>query len=498
MKKILIVDDLTENRCLMEGLLEGAGYSTVSAPNGKEALDRLREASFDLIISDILMPVMDGFQLCRECKTKAQWRDIPFIFYTATYAEKKDEAFALALGADRFIIKPQEPERLLEILKESLAGASDTAAKGPVPEVTAYLAMHNERLMEKLEKKVADLDRVNRELRESEKKYRLLADNVEDVIFLLDMDLNYAYVSPSVKSLRGYEPAEVMSQPAFATITPASWELAMKTLAEAKQLEESGQGGLHRSWMLELEVRRRDGSTVWTEMRISFVRDENNQLTGILGVTRDITARKKSEEAMAASFQNLRKALGGTVQAIAMLVEARDPYTAGHQRRVADLSRAIAEEMGLDYDRKEGLRMAAMIHDIGKISIPAEILSKPTKLTATEFELIKTQPQTGYDILKEIEFPWPIDRIVFQHHERMDGSGYPLGVKGEEILREARILAIADIVEAIASHRPYRPALGAEAAMDEIARGRGVAYDPEAVDACLKLFREKGYQLEKS
>jgi len=494
--KVLAVDDLAENLCFMMNLLEGAGYGAVCAKNGKEALERLQEESFDLIISDILMPVMDGFQLCWECKTKAQWRDIPFIFYTATYTEKKDEAFALALGADRFVVKPQDPERLLEILKEVLAGTTVAAAKDRAPDMTAYLAMHNERLVEKLEKKVADLNRVNRELGESEKKYRLLADNVEDVIFVLDMNLNYVYVSPSVKTLRGYEPAEVMSQPASVTVAPAFWELAMKTFEEAKTLEETEKGVLRRSWMLELEVSRRDGSTVWTEMRLSFIRDEKNQPTGILGVTRDITARKQSEDALLLSFQYLRKALGGTVQAIAMVVEAKDPYTAGHQRRVADLSVAIAEEMGLDHDRKEGLRMAAMIHDIGKISIPGEILTKPTKLSATEFELIKVHSQIGYDILKEIEFPWPIDRIVFQHHKRMDGSGYPRGVKGEEILREARILAIADVVEAIASNRPYRPALGVEVALDEIAGGRGVAYDPEAVDACLKLFREKGYQLE--
>lgn len=498
MTRVLIVDDLAENRCLLENLLEGAGYGAVSAENGREALARLQEGGVELIVSDILMPVMDGFQLCRECKTRSEWRDIPFIFYTATYTEKKDETFALALGADRFVVKPQDPERLLEIVKETLAAAPVAAARDPAPDMTAYLAMYNERLVEKLEKKVADLAWLNRALGESEKKYRLLADNVEDVIFVLDLHLNYIYISPSVKTLRGYEPAEVMSRPASVTVTPASWELAMKTLEEAKKLEEAGEGLLRRSWILELEVVRKDGSTVWTEMRLSFLRDENSQPAGILGVTRDITARRQSEQALASSLKNVRKALAGTVQAIAMVVEARDPYTAGHQRRVAHLAVAVAGEMGMDPDRIEGLGMAAMIHDIGKISIPAEILSKPTKLTATEFELIKVHPRTGYDILREIEFPWPIARIVFEHHERMDGAGYPRGVTGAEILPESRILAIADVIEAIASNRPYRPALGVEAALEEIIRGRGAAYDPQAVDACLRLFREKGYHLEKA
>lgn len=495
---ILIVDDIAENLLFLETLLEGAGYRVVCARNGKEALERLREGPFDLIVSDILMPVMDGFQFCRACKTHPTWAGIPFVIYTGTYTEKKDEEFALALGADRFVIKPQEPERLLKIIREVLdlpRHSAETIAKSLFPEEKAYLSMYSERVVRKLEKKFADLAKINLALRESEERYRLLADNVEDVIFVLDMNLNYLYVSPSVKTLRGYEPAEVMEQQAAGTLTPASMDLALKTLADGLALEKAGQGDLQKSWILELEVWRRDGSTVWTEMRFSFIRDNNRRPTGILGVTRDITQRRRAEEALDRSFKNLRKALGGTVQAIAMVVEARDPYTAGHQRRVAHLAQAIAVEMGLESDRIEGLHVAASIHDIGKISVPAEILSKPTKLTLIEMSLIKIHPQTGYDILKEVEFPWPVAQMVFQHHERMDGSGYPRGLKGEEILPEARILMIADIIEAIASHRPYRPALGLDAALEEIARGKGALYDPDAADTCLTLFREKGYAL---
>lgn len=496
--KILIVDDLAENRCYMENLLQGVGYTTVSVRNGQEALDRLREEEFDLIVSDILMPVMDGFQLCRECKTTPELRGIPFIFYTATYTEKKDEEFALALGADRFVVKPQDPEQFLEIMKETMARLSEPGAKESAQETMAYLSLHNERLIQKLQKKVSDLTRMHIALRESEKKYRLLADNVEDVIFVLDMNLKYTYISPSVKTFRGYETEEVLSQPVSAAVTPASWDLAMKTLDQARAQEEAGTGDAQRSWLLELELIRRDGSTVWTEMRISFIRDENNRPEGILGVIRDISARRKAQQALTISYEKLRKALEGAVEAIAMVVEVKDPYTAGHQRRVAHLAQAIAREMGLDDEHCEGLRVAAMIHDIGKVSVPSEILTKPTKLTPAEFSLIKVHPQTSYDILKEIEFPWPITRIVYQHHERMDGEGYPNGLKGEEIILEARILAIADTIEAIASDRPYRPALGVDVALEEIVRGRGTAYDPDAADACLKLFREKGYRLEKA
>jgi putative two-component system response regulator len=194
-------------------------------------------------------------------------------------------------------------------------------------------------------------------------------------------------------------------------------------------------------------------------------------------------------------FERLRLALKSTVQAIATVVEMRDPYTAGHQRRVADLARALGVEMGLSDDQLEGIQTAGMIHDIGKIRVPTEILSKPSKLTVLEFDLIKTHVQAGCDILKDIEFPWPIARMILEHHERVNGSGYPGGMRGENLLSESKILAVADAVEAISTHRPYRPALGVEAALEEIVRNKGVLFDAEAVDACVKLFRQKKYTL---
>lgn len=194
----------------------------------------------------------------------------------------------------------------------------------------------------------------------------------------------------------------------------------------------------------------------------------------------------------------LKKALIGTIRAIALTVEKRDPYTAGHQSRVADLAAAIAGEMGLDADHIEGMKLGAMIHDIGKIYVPAEILNRPGRLSVHEFGMIKTHPEVGYDIIKDVKFPWPVALMVLQHHERMDGSGYPKGLKGEEIILEARILAVADVMEAITAHRPYRPALGFDVALAEIEAKRGQLYDPNVVDACLRLFREKGYTLENN
>ena len=193
--------------------------------------------------------------------------------------------------------------------------------------------------------------------------------------------------------------------------------------------------------------------------------------------------------------KELREALKGTIQALALAVENRDPYTAGPQRNVADLACAIATKMGLGAEKIEGLRMAGLIHDIGKISIPAEILSMPRELTEIEYSLLKTHVESGYGILKDIEFPWPIARIVREHHERLDGSGYPNGIKGEDVLIESRILAVADVVEAIASNRPYRPAKGIDYALEEITRGREVLYDAAVLDACIRLFQEDKHRM---
>ncbi|MCK9373269.1 MAG: PAS domain S-box protein [Sulfuricurvum sp.] len=190
----------------------------------------------------------------------------------------------------------------------------------------------------------------------------------------------------------------------------------------------------------------------------------------------------------------LQQSLEQSIQTIAATVEARDPYTAGHQRRVSELATAIAVEMGLPKEQVNGIHLASIIHDLGKIQIPSEILSKPGKLNTIEFMLIQTHPQAGYDILKEVTFPWPIARMILQHHEKLDGSGYPQGLVADQILLEAKIITVSDVVEAMSSHRPYRPALGINAALEEIKRGRGIVYDPSVVDACLHLFNEKGFR----
>ena len=192
---------------------------------------------------------------------------------------------------------------------------------------------------------------------------------------------------------------------------------------------------------------------------------------------------------------DLRKAKDGIIETMGLTVEIRDPYTAAHQKRMAKIANAIAIEMGISKHQIEGVRLAGFIHDIGKVAVPAEILSKPGKLTEHEFGMIRSHSQVGYNLLKNIDFPWPIAQSVYQHHERMNGSGYPQGLSGENIIIEARIMAVADAVEAMASHRPYRPALGIDIALERISKNRGVIYYPEVVDACLRIFKEEKFKL---
>lgn len=332
-------------------------------------------------------------------------------------------------------------------------------------------------------------------LKESEERYRLLADHMKDQVWLMDMNMNITYVSPSVERITGYASEEIKKLPWEKLLTPESLKKAVDftSVEMPRALKAPSNYLLYRT--LELEFVLKNGQTLWGECEFSLIRDENGRALSILGEARNITERKLAEEKLQHTLASLKKAVETTIQVLVSALEARDPYTAGHQSRSANLACAIAQEMGLPQDKIEGINMAGIIHDIGKLSIPAEILSKPTKLTNLEFSMIKVHPQSGYEMLKDVESPWPLAQIVHQHHERMNGSGYPQKLKGNEILMEARILAVADVVEAMASHRPYRASLGIDAAIDEIEKNKGILYDGAVVDACLRLFREKNYQL---
>jgi len=235
----------------------------------------------------------------------------------------------------------------------------------------------------------------------------------------------------------------------------------------------------------------------WLHFTSAAVRDGGGTLVGAVETMTDVSALKRAEEELQLTVERLRKATAGIIRAIDRIVETRDPYTAGHQHEVARLASALAQEMALPADTVEAIYVAASIHDLGKIYVPAEILSKPGHISDIERGIIRTHPQVGYDILKSIDFPWPIAEIVLQHHERLDGSGYPRGLRDGDIRIEARILGLSDVVESMGSHRPYRPTLGMERALAEIRKNRGTLYDPEVVDACLRLFEEGRFAFEE-
>jgi PAS domain S-box-containing protein len=327
-------------------------------------------------------------------------------------------------------------------------------------------------------------------LKDSEAKYRNIFENAVEGIYQSTIDGRFITANAALARMAGYDSSEEL----IASIKDIGTQLYVHPEDRKRFMEIRGAKGFVDGF--EVEFYKKDGGKFWVVVNARAVKDEQGKILYIEGLIEDITIRKHAEEQLHQTLDRLKKAVGATIQVLVSAVESRDPYTSGHQLRVADLARTIATEMGFPQEKIEGIRMASSIHDIGKLSIPAEILVKPTKLTNIEFSIIKEHPQSGYEMLKDVESPWPLAQIVYQHHERMNGSGYPRNLKGDEILMESRILAIADVVEAMASHRPYRPTLGIEAALEEIEKNKGILYDDIVADTCLKLFREKGYQLK--
>jgi putative nucleotidyltransferase with HDIG domain len=331
---ILAIDDTPESLKLLTDLLKAGGYEVRSAISGQLALNAARLNPPDLVLLDIRMPDMDGFEVCRRLKAQAETQDIPVIFLSAL-SETSDKVQSFEIGAVDYVTKPYQRQELLARVHTHL-----------------------------------ELSRLR----------------------------------------------------------------------------------LH----LEEVVKERTAELITSE-------------------------------------EKLRSSLLDSVTALASIVEMRDPYTAGHQRRVAQLAIAIAEELHLPAEQIKGIHLASVVHDVGKIKVPAEILTKPGRLTPLEYELIKEHCRDGYEILKNIDFPWPISRIVLQHHERLNGTGYPNGLQGHEILLEAKIVAVADVVESMMSHRPYRPSLGLEAALREIDANQGILFDSTVVAVCQRILMSQRF-----
>ena len=447
--RILVVEDESLVARDIQNMLKGLGYEvTAVVTSGEMALEKAATDPPDIALMDIVLKgEIDGITAAEKL-----WAEhgIPVIYLTA-YADDLTFQRAKATGPFGYLLKPFEEREL---------------------QTTVEMALYKSRMEKKL--------------REREQWLSTVLRSIGDGIIATDRQGGVTFMNPLAEKLTGWPQAESLRQPIDAVFP-------LTAQREGEAADAPGNGG---TASLEGLLHARDGREIPVERTLATIAGSPREGQGQVLVFRDITRRKQAELELKDSWDRLHRALEGTIQAMSVTVEMRDPYTAGHQRRVSLLAAAIAQEMGLDPARIEGLRMAGDIHDIGKIYVPAEILSKPGKLTDIEYTIIKTHSQVGYDILKNIEFPWPIARIVVQHHEREDGSGYPAGLKGDEILLEAKILVVADVVEAMSSHRPYRPAHGIERALAEIVSGRGRAYDAGVVDACLRLFRENRYSLE--
>ncbi|RPH48502.1 MAG: PAS domain S-box protein [Desulfobacteraceae bacterium] len=591
--RLLIVEDSEDDALLTILALKKGGYDPVyeRVEDAVTMRKALLEKPWDFLLCDYQMPQFNG--LVAIALLNEIGIDIPLIIVSGAIGEEM-AVECMRLGARDFFIKGKLTRLVSAIERE--------------------LKNKDSRLQRK---------RIEEALWESEEKYRWMLDNMADVITLMDMNLRFTYVSPSIIRMRGYTAEEATAQTLEQVMTPESLQISAEVFEEEMRLEASGTADPDRVRIVVVEQYRKDGSIVLMENHLSFMRDEAKKPVGIISVSHDITERKRAEEEIKQrevflntllrsipipifykdrdgryagfnrayenffgttkekligktvfdisppelakiyhakdndllesgveqeyesqvkntlgvirdvifnkavftdskgtvngligtilditerkqaeeklkdTLESLRKSFGTIIQVMVSAVEVRDPYTAGHQIRSADLARAIATEMGLPQEKIDGIRMAGSIHDIGKLSIPAEILSKPGKLSAIEFSLIKEHPLKGYEMLEDVESPWPLAEIVYQHHERIDGSGYPRNLKGDEILLEARIMAVADVVESMASHRPYRPAHAINAALEEIEKNKETLYDANAVDACLRLFREKGFQLGK-
>jgi len=445
-KTILIVED---EKIIAEDIRKTLIKFNYNVPHivasGEKAIQRAKKNRPDMILMDIMIEgKINGLEAAKQIY---QEFGIPIIFLTA-YANEKFLKQASEASPFGYLIKPFEDRELRSTIEMAFYKSKMEIA-----------LMKNRNFLWKV------------------------IDTVPNNIFVKDKDGKYLMANDSVAELYNTTPKKMIGK--------TDLELISKSKIKDNDLEYLIRddinviNGKKKILVPEESLTLDDGKKIWFQTT-KVPLDSPDVPEVLLGVHVDITALKNS-------FNRLQELMEEIVNGLVLAVEKRDPYTAGHQRRVSLLANAIAKKMGLDKKRADGLRIAAIVHDIGKINVPAEILSKPGKLSKTEFDLIKIHPQAGFEILSTINFPWPVAEIVLQHHEKYDGSGYPDGLKGEEIYLEARIIAVADLVEAFVSHRPYRPSLGIDYALKEIKSRKGKLFDKDVVEACLELFNNKEF-----
>lgn len=454
--KVLLIENDPEDARLIQEMLKEAGenwfhltwVSTLSA-----GMEHLAADNLELVLLDLNLPDSRGLETFIRAYNQAP--QVPYVVLTGL---TNDELASRAVQA----------------------GAQDFLVKW---EMTSSLLVRSMRYA--LERKRAEAA-----LHKSEQDFRMLVTNIPAVVFQGYVDGSVDFFDDKVETLTGYAKGDFDARRLKWTNLMVKEDLrgAKKVFIEALK---SG-----TPYVREYRVKNKHEKVIWIQERSHIICSAPRKVDSVHGVFFDITTHKAAEEELSHSFEKLKQILSSTIRALGTAVEIRDPYTAGHQQRVAQLACAISQEMGFSPHEIQGMRVMGYVHDIGKIAVPAEILSKPGILSEYELSLIRSHCEIGFEILKEIEFPWPVALAVMQHHENLDGTGYPFGLEGPDIIPEARILAVADVVEAMASHRPYRPALGIDHALEEIQKNRGVLYDPEVVEACITVFTKRGFHFD--
>ena len=445
-RNILIVDDDPDFRENLSGILMDEGYAPVTAATGKQAMKRVGEDEFDVALIDLRLEDVSGLEVMKGIKERSPMTECIFV---TGYASQNSAIDAVNLAAYSYVEKPFDIGQLLATIRMAI-----------------------------------DKRNVAKALRESEERYRTLFEGSKDAIYITSADNRFVEFNRASLCLFGYTREEFMKM--------ASSEIFLNPRDLIKLEKEIRDKGYVKDY--EVKFRNSDGEEIICLITSTERLGNDGSIREYQTIVRDITKRNQRQRRLQETLEMLRRSLNGVIKCVEHIIEMKDPYTAGHQRRVTDLARAIAKEMDSPGVEVDAIRMAGIIHDIGKISVPAEILSKPGLLTEIELSILRSHARIGYDILKEIEWPYPVAEIVLQHHERIDGSGYPQGLSGEDILLEARILGVADVVESMNSPRPYRPALGIDKALEEISINRGILYDKDVVDTCLRVFREKGFE----
>jgi len=452
--KILIVEDSEDDAILLIRWIKKDGldpiYKRIDSLKAMKAA--LNKEEWNIILSDYSLSkfnALDALNLLRKNN-----HEIPFIIVSGTVGE--DIAVkTMRKGANDYLMK-DNLVRLVPSIKREL---QETEIKRERREAMGGLV-------------------------ESEKRFKELAELLPAVIVETDSNDKITFANHTFYKLTGY---------LFKDVNNGMYVYRIIVPEERVNFQENLKTHNGRSTS-EYTVLKKNGDIYPVIMYCNDIYNGDDKRIGYRIVMVDITERKRAEYKIEESYKRLQKTLNDTINTLASIIENRDPYTSGHQKKVAYLAINISEELGLSDEETEALGTAAMVHDIGKITIPTSILSKPGKVSDVEYKLIKTHSRTGYEIIKNIEFPYPIEKIILQHHERLDGSGYPLGLKGKDIMLEAKILAVADVVEAMSSHRPYRPALGINKALEEIDNNKGILYDPNVVEACKNLFTKKKFE----